>query len=243
MRQLVAVGVCLASASLAAQTFPLAASAGNRTAVEGTAPFAIPLRMTQTKITDYLTLGVSPTQWDQTTLDPSSRYVFWACEQSFGAGLLRYDTVARTARMLVVGNASGDRASAPDSWDPANDDYRNLDPCLWTPWNTILTGEEAPGGRLFEILNPLAPSSPYQLVWHAKIPAVTHEGLRLDRDGVLYFSDEDNSGSVPATSRSASRSCSASMPSWRARARGRTATGIRRSTGRSRGSVPRPGCR
>ena len=88
------------------------------------------------------------------------------------------------------------RSGTPAGWSATNDDFRNLDPCLLTPWGTILTGEEADGGRAFEIMNPFAPTGPYVVHWRSKIPAATFEGIRFDAAGTLYFSDEDNSGSI-----------------------------------------------
>ena len=197
----------VAAASLAAQTFPLPATAGDTTPAEDTTPFVLPLRMTQTKVTDRVTLqgqGLPDilAHWDQMAFDASGRQLFVTGEEDVGAGLFRYDTVTQSAVVLLAGNISGIRATDPATWDPANDDYSNLDPCRRTPWNTIVTGEEAEGGRLFEVLNPLSPAGPFSVVWRAKLPAVTFEGLAFDAAGTLYFSDEDNSGSfykfVPA---------------------------------------------
>jgi Alkaline phosphatase PhoX len=189
------------AAPLCAQAFPLPASAPDTTSVENTTPFVIPMRMTETKVTDrntMISLGLSSsqTQWDQIAFDPTSRYVCLTGEQTAMAALFRYDTLAHAAATLMIGNGTGVRSGDPATWNPANDDFSNLDPCLLTPWGTILTGEEANGGRAFEIMNPFAASGPFTVVWRSKIPSVTFEGMRFDSAGTLYFSDEDNSGSI-----------------------------------------------
>jgi hypothetical protein len=189
-----------ATAALAAQAFPLPASADDRTPLEATAPFLVPARMVQTKVTDRNTLLAQGlpyefSQWDQMSFDPTGRYIFESSEQTLGAGVFRYDRATHAVVALMQGNASGVRNPDPATWDAANDDFRNLDPCLWTPWGTILTAEEADGGRLFEILNPLSPTGPYQVVWRDKVPSSSYEGIRIDSHGVLYCCDEDNSGS------------------------------------------------
>jgi hypothetical protein len=194
-----------AAASLAAQdAFPLPASAGSTTATQNTAPFVVPARMTQTRVTDRFTLqaaglGASLNNWDMFAYDATGRFVFVPCE-NFGAGggVFRYDTVTNTHVEIWRGNGAGaaNRNPNPLTFDPATDDTVANDPCTWTPWNTIVFGEEATGGRFFECTNPLSPTGPFNIVWHTKIPAVAHEGMRFDAAGNMYFIDEDNSGCV-----------------------------------------------
>ncbi len=194
-----------AASSLAAQnSFPLPASAGSTTATENTAPFVVPTRMRQTLITNRNTLmaqGLGPTlnNWDMVAFDPSSRYIFVPCE-NFGAGggLFRYDTQTQTHVEIWRGNGAGaaNRNANPATFNPAIDDTVANDPCTWTPWNTIIFGEEATGGRFFECTNPLSPAGPFNIVWHTKIPALSQEGMRFDSAGNLYIIDEDNSGCI-----------------------------------------------
>jgi hypothetical protein len=194
-----------AATSLAAQdAFPLPASAGNTTATQNTAPFVVPARMKQTLVTDRFTrqaAGLGPTlnNWDMFAFDATGRFLFVPCE-NFGAGggLFRFDTQTNTHVEIWRGNGAGanNRNANPATFNPAIDDTVANDPCTLTPWNTIVFGEEATGGRFFEVLNPLSPNGPFQIVWHAKIPAVAHEGMRFDDAGNMYFIDEDNSGCI-----------------------------------------------
>ena len=152
MTKLTLLCIAVAASSLAAQNpFPLPASAGSTTATQNTAPFVIPSRMTQTLITDRTTLmgqGLpsSLNNWDMVAFDSSSRYIFVPCE-NFGAGggLFRYDTQTRTHVTIWHGDSAG-RNPDPNTFNPATDDTTANDPCTWTPWNTIIFGEEATGG-------------------------------------------------------------------------------------------------
>ncbi len=190
-------GAALA-ASLAAQAYPLPLSAGDTTASEGTAPFLVPTRMQQTPVTNYVTLRglglpASFTNWDMSAFDSTSRYVFIPAEVGAGAGVFRYDTVTKTFLTQLQGNGTGVRQANPAVWNPASDDYARLDPATYTPWGSVITGEETTGGRLFEIMNA-AGAGPHTVLWRSNIPAVAHEGLQFDSDGTLYFVDENNSG-------------------------------------------------
>lgn len=59
----------------------------------------------------------------------------------------------------------------------------------------IFTTLKAPKGIPLQV-EPFLPGPTFHVVWQSSIPAVAHEGLRFDSSGVLYFIDEDNSGSI-----------------------------------------------
>ena len=96
---------------------------------------------------------------------------------------------------------------------PATETAARFDPSTWTPWGTLITGEENWGcadsvcGRLFELKNPLTAPPIYEPVDASSntgadmahqnvIPRASHEGLQLDGDGNLYFVDELNGGCI-----------------------------------------------
>ncbi|MCB0572979.1 MAG: esterase-like activity of phytase family protein, partial [Saprospiraceae bacterium] len=171
---------------------------------EDAAPFLLPNGFTQELIVnrekanqdaDFVaTFG----NWDMVALDPDNRFIFIPAETGTGAGLARYDTETGDFVTALAGDNSGEFATDP-GWAPCtNEDYGALDPAQWTPWGTILTAEEWSGnGRLFEWTNPMMAAGERPVVkWRNRIPAVSHEGLKFDADGTLYFIDEDNSGSV-----------------------------------------------
>ena len=96
-------------ATVSAQNaFPLPASAapGSTNASEGTAPFLVPTRMTQTRVTDRNTLvqaGLpqSMFNWDMSTFDTSGRYIFTPAEVGSRGGGVRAARLAAGSRMLL----------------------------------------------------------------------------------------------------------------------------------------------
>ena len=205
--------ICVAITSLSAAPFPLPATATVPTD-EANAPFVLPDGFSQHLIVDRFTLlaqGLpsSLSNWDMLSLDPSGRYIFVPAEVGSGAGVFRYDMETGRQLTMLVGNESGVRASDPKKFNPLNEDFARIDPATYTPWGTVITGEETTGGRIFEIFDPLKlpdgfpsqilrflPNPVFQVKWQSGIPAVSHEGLRFDENHILYFIDEDNSGSI-----------------------------------------------
>ncbi|MGW8367575.1 MAG: alkaline phosphatase PhoX [Gammaproteobacteria bacterium] len=182
---------------------------------ENSRPYDLPPGYKQNKITDRNTLtgqGLPATfgNWDMVTFAApegaaagaypnAGDFIFIPAEVSDGAGLFRYDVAAGTFVTLLEGLGGGNaaRQSDPNVWNPLADEYTRLDPATYTPFDTIVTGEETTGGRLFEIRNPLADNAADANVrWLTQVPAVAHEGIRFDATGAMYFVDENNSGSV-----------------------------------------------
>ena len=94
---------------------------------------------------------------------------------------------------------------------PPTQTAARFDPATWTPWGTLITGEEnwscsnSVCGRLFELRNPLKAPAIFEpvnessndgadMVHQNVIPRVSHEGLQFDAEGNLYFVDELNGG-------------------------------------------------
>lgn len=195
--------IAVAASSLAAQhNFPLPASpaTGATDPYEDSAPFWAPNRVGQTRVVDRNTLngqGLPATfsLWDMSAIEPSGRYIFTPSEVSSGGGVFRYDQQTGALAILMAGNPALPRSSDPSTWVATNDNFARLDPCTFTPFGTIITGEETTGGRLFEVTNPMS-AGPFQVRWLSKVPAMNHEGARFDAHGNLYTVDEDNSGCV-----------------------------------------------
>ena len=140
------------------------------------------------------------TDWDMQTLNETGprkgRYLFTVFE-SGTSGVQRTDLMTgETDTIWKV--LPGDTAS-------------RFDPATWTPWGTVITGEENWGcgnglcGRLFELKNPLTAPAIYEpvdatsndgarMVQQNIIPRTSHEGMQFDRQGNLYFVDELNGG-------------------------------------------------
>ena len=189
---------------------PLAASAGP------TADESMPITLSnpafhQASIADRDTQvadGVPNTGvWDMNTVNENGkdkgRYLFTVFE-SGQSGVQRHD--------LQTGQTDTIWMSLADQ------EQKRFDPCFWTPWGTLITGEEEwttaaggattnPYGRLWELRNPLeATPIPEPLfpdsnddadfVHQNVVPRAAHEGIQFDKDGNMYFIDELNGGSI-----------------------------------------------
>ena len=80
---------------------------------------------------------------------------------------------------------------------------QNCDPARRTAWGTVVVGEEAgPGGRLWEILDPLnvnkvivdrvaaTTSDPARVVARTALGQLSYEGIVLLPNGITYYGDE-----------------------------------------------------
>lgn len=180
----------------------LTASAG--TTNETVSPFELPAGFTQTLVLDRNTAAMDPDfaatfgAWDMIGLDPSNKYVYIPFEEGQGAGLARYEHGSGDIVTAMQGNNTGVFESNPANWNLNNDDFGALDPAVWTPHGTVVTAEEWSGnGRMFEWMNPLMAAGTTPVVeWRSNIPSVSHEGIKFDAAGNMYFVDENNSGSL-----------------------------------------------
>lgn len=118
---------------------------------------------------------------DMNMLDTDERYLFTSHEAGPQSGVTRIDLETGETDVIV---------SFRDH------DFSNLDGLLWTPWNTLLVGEETAGGRLFEILNPLADEGDVQFVERTAFGTRRNEGLAIDSAGNVYGVDEVPDGGI-----------------------------------------------
>lgn len=194
---------------------PLSSPAKLADVNEATAPFVLPSGWLQEKITDRDTLSLGAgsgyatnpanefkgtfSDWDMVDVSADGRFIYIPFEVQTGAGVGRYDRTTGTYTTLMAGNNTGSFESDPTKWNHLNDDFGAFDPAVLTPWGTLLVGEEWSGnGRLFEIHNPATAvnNATTQASWLSMIPSVSHEGVKFDSAGNLYFVDEYNSGSL-----------------------------------------------
>lgn len=188
---------------------PLTASATLGNTNEANNPHLLPSGWVQEEITDVDAMnllfgGAYPgtfRAWDMIDIGGADdELVYIPHEVQTGAGVTRYNRNFGTAAILLQGNNSGVFDINPaDGWNHLADDFGALDPAVLTPWNTLLTAEEwSGGGRIFELLNPEAATGTADANWRwlSGVPAVSHEGLKFDAAGNLYFVDEFNSGSI-----------------------------------------------
>ncbi len=153
--------------------------------------------------------GTSASMFDMLAYGPYGRYIFIPHESPVGAGLTRYDRHTDTAELLFAGDQNGDRSDVNGA--SFDFDYGAFDPSRLTPNGTVIMAEEWSGrGRVVELMDPFgpAPADPTagsSTMVHGEdyrelpIARVSHEGINFsitDPNGVIYFIDEDRSGSI-----------------------------------------------
>jgi uncharacterized protein len=139
--------------------------------------------------------GTSASMWDMVDFDPSGKYLFIPHETPYGAGATRYNIEEDKAEILFSGDNTGVRGT-DGTWAT---DYGAFDPATFTPYGTLLLGEEWSGeGRVIEVLNPFAPVDAIIVKEKASFPNVSQEGIRFGKiyKDTVYFVDEDASGSI-----------------------------------------------
>ena len=189
---------------------PLTASAGPVADESAPITFANPL-IQQRSIADrtaQLAKGAPNSgNWDMLTVNETGprkgRYLFTVFETG-QSGVQRHDLETGVTDTIWFSPTPGGASS--------------FDPSFWTPWGTLVTGEEswcssATGcttsthGRLFEFRNPIDAPPVYEPVTPSSnsgadfvhrnvIPRTSHEGMQFDTVGNLYFIDELNGGCI-----------------------------------------------
>ena len=185
---------------------PLTAPATSSNTNEETSPFLLPTGWIATKVTDRNTLsrqaGFQSTfgSWDMMDIGgASNEFIYIPMEVGRGAGVVRYDRDTGLSTTLLGGNNTGVFSSTPGSWSATDDDFGAIDPAVITPSNTLVVAEEWTGnGRMFEISNQETATGPADtsVTWLSNIPSVSHEGIKFDSLGRMYFIDENASGSL-----------------------------------------------
>jgi hypothetical protein len=113
--------------------------------------------------------------------------------------------------MAIEGGTSGPAVQIVTLNGDVNSNVRTIlmgltssDPIRRTPWGTILVGEEASDGGLYEILDPLSITTPVQITNRATgatsdpahvvkrktVGALAFEGIGILPNGTMYYGDE-----------------------------------------------------
>jgi len=151
------------------------------------APWVIPAGFTQTVVSDESALNIydrGRDDWtDMSTVNETGREAGRYLYRTHEARLP--DSLPQGGALSVVDLQTG-RAKIL-AQDPS---YDALDGIRWTPWGTLLFGEEVGNGRLFEIV--LDPDDPTSGTVYER-PALgrfAHEGIEVGPDGAVYLVDE-----------------------------------------------------
>ena len=140
-------------------------------------------------------LSSNASMWDMVAFDPSGEYIFIPHETLMGAGVTRYSIAEDKAEVLFSGDQSGQRG-IEGTW---TNDFGAFDPATFTPYGTLLLGEEWSGeGRVIEVLNPMANAADIQYKEKTAFANVSQEGIRFGQvnTDTVYYVDEDKSGSI-----------------------------------------------
>ncbi|NHN36997.1 DUF839 domain-containing protein [Pseudomaricurvus alcaniphilus] len=140
-------------------------------------------------------LGTGASMWDMVAFDPSGEFVFIPHETEHGAGVTRYSIAQDFAEVLFSGDNTGVRGE-DGNW---GSDWGAFDPATFTPYGTLLLGEEWSGeGRVMEVLNPYAAPENIRVKEKTSFANVSQEGIRFGKvhADTVYYVDEDRSGSI-----------------------------------------------
>lgn len=175
------------------QFSPLAASAACTPGGNPTAPFVVPEGFTQTIVASEPDVPDAIDMNTQNETGPhAGRYLYRPAEGSIGAVTVTDLETGVTKRFAF------------------HPDWESMDPIAWTPWGTILVGEEATvaskkdpqypnaiGGLMYEIfLNQNDPTTADSVVARPALGAKAHEGNRFDSQGNHYGISESNPGFI-----------------------------------------------
>ena len=204
-----ACAIAFADSTRFSDITPLASSAGPTADESAPITFGNPDYQQESisdRTTQLFALKPNSGNWDMITLNETGpekgRYLFTVFETD-QSGVQRHDLITRETDTIW--------------YSPTLEGHISFDPSFWTPWGTLIAGEEswctnAAGctsiyGRLFEfknavdappIFDPVGPNSNdgANFVHQNVIPRTSHEGIQFDRDGNMYFIDELNGGNI-----------------------------------------------
>ena len=172
---------------------PLASSAVCTPGGNPAAPFIVPAGYTQTIVASEPQVPDAIDMNTQNETGPfAGRYLYREAEGAVGA---------LTVTDLETG-ITKQVAFRPD--------WESMDPIVWTPWGTILIGEEAGvarrkdpqypqaiGGLMYEVfLNRNDPTTADSVVARPALGAKAHEGTQIDARGNVYGISENNPGFI-----------------------------------------------
>lgn len=166
---------------------PLTGSAYGQGSASWTEPYVVPDGFTQHKVADETDLDLYPGQDDLSDMNTvnetgrrAGRYLYRTHEVGSDAGVAVVDLETGEADVLVQ-----------------HPGWARIDGITWTPWGTLLVGEERKGGRVHEIfLDQHDPSKVDRVEDRPQLGIQSHEGIGVGPDGAVYVIDELNGGSI-----------------------------------------------
>jgi hypothetical protein len=192
------VTICLAAATASGQSGdgvtrgpfqfqPLASSAACDTGGSGSFPAETPLVLPPGYVQVVLARegdGGTLSNWDMNTLNETGA--------DAGRFLYRTHETDENGQVSVTDLATGETRVLVE-----RPDWNRMDGLVWTPWQTLLAGEELQPGRTPSMPDPEVPQAQAGLVYEVDpatgdavprpaLGAKAHEGMRFDPQGNLY---------------------------------------------------------
>ena len=166
------------------------------------APWLIPEGFSQSIVSDETGLNIygdGINDWnDMITVNESGpgagRYLYRTHEVRCGALWAPFPDCADYpgGAVSVVDLKTGDASILVQ-----NRSYQAVDGIRWTPWGTILFGEEKAGGRLFEIILDENDPTKGTVYDRPAVGRMAHEGIAIGPKGAVYMVDEWRGLSAP----------------------------------------------
>ena len=185
----IAVGMAgSATAATGPMSFePISGSAYGQASDDWTEPYVVPDGFTQQMVADETVLDVYPGEDDLSDMNTvnetgrqAGRYLYRTHEVGSNAGVAVVDLQTGEAKVLAQ--------------DPS---WSRIDGITWTPWGTLLVGEERDGGQVHEIfLDADDPTKVDHVAARPQVGVQRHEGIGVGTDGAVYAIDELNGGSI-----------------------------------------------
>jgi hypothetical protein len=176
------------------QFTPLASSAVCTNGGDANHPFLIPAGFDQTVIAQEPDFQDARDMNTQNETGPQAgRYLYAVSEAGSNGSLSVTDLVTGTTKIIAQ-----------------RTDWESLDPTVWTPWGTLLFGEEtnaagrrdpalpqAVAGLVYEVtFDPADLTHVLSVVPRPAIGSKSHEGMRFDPNGNLYSISERTPGYI-----------------------------------------------
>lgn len=187
-----AIAVALAGPATAGTTGPMSfepidGSAYGQASTDWTEPYVVPDGFAQEMVADESVLDVYPGEDDLSDMNTvnetgpeAGRYLYRTHEVGANAGLVVVDLRTGEAKVLAQ--------------DPS---WSRVDGLTWTPWGTLLFGEERDGGQVHEVfLDSDDPTQVDHVEARPQVGVQRHEGIGVGADGAVYAIDELNGGSI-----------------------------------------------
>jgi hypothetical protein len=171
---------------------PLVSSAACTVGGDAVRPLALPTGYDQSAVASEPSYADVPDMNVENETGPhAGRYLYQVHEVGQNGSLSVVDLVTGVTRTIAQ-----------------RSDWESLDPTVWTPWGTLLFGEEtsaaafrdpaypaAVGGLVYEVFFVKGdPTTVERVVARPAIGAKAHEGMRFDNNGNLYGISERTPG-------------------------------------------------